>query len=98
MTLSSLLTALAVGVIVGLSGRWFVPAGRGVPFWVPLAVAIGAAMLGTVVGRFAGIDTAAVTRAEVLLQVIFAGAAVTLVAATADRRPTDRRYDVRGSR
>ena len=93
MTLSSLVTALAVGVVLGLGGRWIVPARRGVPFWVPLGVAVGAAVLGTVVGRLAGIDTPVVAPAEVGLQIGFAAVAVTVVAVTTDRRAPDRQYD-----
>jgi hypothetical protein len=93
MTISSLLTALAAGVALGLAGRFLVPAGRGVPFWVPLAVGIGAALLGTITARLAGVDTSGVSAVEVLLQAVFAGVAVALVAATADRRPSDARYD-----
>ncbi|WP_199517366.1 hypothetical protein [Nucisporomicrobium flavum] len=83
MTLSSLVTALAVGAVLGLGARWIL---RAVPFWVPLGVAVGAAVLGTVVGRLAGIDTSTVTALEVVLQVAFAAAAVTLVAMTGDVR------------
>ena len=86
MTISSLITALAVGTILGLGGRWLVPAGRAVPFWVPLAVAVCAAMLATVAVRLAGIDTTGVTTVEVIVQVIFALTGVGFVAATADRR------------
>ncbi|MEV4704324.1 hypothetical protein [Actinoplanes sp. NPDC049316] len=52
---------------------------------MPLGVAVGAAVLGTVVGRLAGIDTSAVTAIEVILQVAFAAAAVTVVAVTGVR-------------
>ena len=93
MTISSLVTALAIGTVLGVCGRWIVPAGRGVPFWVPLAVALGAAVLGTVVGRLAGVDSPGVSPVEVTLQVVFAAAGVSLVAATADHRPPDRHYD-----
>ncbi|AGL16424.1 hypothetical protein [Actinoplanes sp. N902-109] len=98
MTLSSLVIGLAVGVVLGLGGRWIVPASRAVPSWVLLGVAVGAAMLGTVIGRLAGIDAPGVTPAEVVLQVVFAAAAVTLTAGTADRRPADRPYGGRGRR
>ncbi|SNY25661.1 GlsB/YeaQ/YmgE family stress response membrane protein [Paractinoplanes atraurantiacus] len=86
MTVSSLVTALAVGAALGLGGRWIGPARRGTPFWVPLAVAVGAAMLATVVARLAGIDTVGVTVVEVVLQVVFAAIGVAFVAATGDRR------------
>lgn len=92
MTVSSLVIAVAVGTLVGLIGRWLLPADRRLPFWVPLAVAVGAAVLGTVIGRFAGIDDTGVSPVEVVLQILFAAVAVSLVVATADRRPPDRRY------
>ena len=98
MTITSLLTALAVGAVIGLAGRILMPAGRGIPFWVPLAVGIGAAVLGTVTARLAGVETPGVAAIELLLQIVFAGVAVALVAATADRRPSRRRYEARRNR
>ncbi|XVU20871.1 GlsB/YeaQ/YmgE family stress response membrane protein [Actinoplanes sp. CA-054009] len=86
MTVSSLVTALLVGAALGAGARWLLPATRGVPFWVPLAVAVGAAVLATVVARFAGVDTSGVAPVEVILQVVFAAAGIALVAGTADRR------------
>ncbi|WP_199516706.1 GlsB/YeaQ/YmgE family stress response membrane protein [Nucisporomicrobium flavum] len=98
MTLSSLFTAVALGVVVGFCGGWSVPAGRRLPFWVPLAVAMCAAMLGSVIAGIAGIDTSGVTPVELVLQGIFAAAAVSLVAGTAERRTPGHRYDPGGSR
>jgi hypothetical protein len=93
MTLSSLVTALAVGLVIGLGSRWIVPLVRGVPFWVPLAVAISTAMLGTVIARLAGVDTSGVSPVEVVMQVAFASSGVVAVAATTERREQDRRHD-----
>ncbi|MET8147081.1 hypothetical protein ACIBSW_12455 [Actinoplanes sp. NPDC049668] len=98
MTVSSLATAVAVGTLLGLIGRWTLPTGRRIPFWVPLALAVGAAVLGTVIGRLAGIDASGVSPMEVILQVVFAGAAVTLVVTTAEPRPSEGRHDVGGAR
>ncbi|WP_127507812.1 GlsB/YeaQ/YmgE family stress response membrane protein [Actinoplanes solisilvae] len=98
MTLSSLVTALAVGTVLGLGGRWIVPAGRVVPVWVTLAVGIGAAVLATVVARLAGVYNPGVSLVEVVLQVIFAASGVALVAATADRPYNNGRGNVRRSR
>ncbi|PRY20127.1 hypothetical protein [Pseudosporangium ferrugineum] len=99
MTISSLATAVAVGTLLGLCGRWAVPAGRSIPFWVPLAVAVGAAVLGSVVSHVVGIRATGISPLEVVLQVMCAGVAVTLVVATADRQPPEARpYDVSGSR
>ena len=96
VTITSLLTAMTIGIVIGLTGRFLVPAGRDIPFWVPLAVGVGAALLGTVTARLAGVDTSGVSAIEVLLQTVFAGIAVAMVAATADRRPSQRSYDRTG--
>lgn len=93
MTISSLIAALTIGAIIGVCARWFVPPNRGIPFWVLLAVAIGAAVLGSVIVRLAGVGDSALSLVEVVLQVTFATAGVTLVAATADRSPSNPRYD-----
>lgn len=93
MTISSLVAALTVGAVIGVCARWFLPPGRGIPFWVPLAVAIGAAVLGSVIARLAGVGGSGPGVVEVVLEVTFATTGVALVAATADRRPSDPRYD-----
>ncbi|MEV6489075.1 hypothetical protein AB0M20_10655 [Actinoplanes sp. NPDC051633] len=90
MTFSSLIAALAMGAIVGLGGRCLRSADRWVPIWLALAVGIGAAVFGTVVARLAGADGSGVGVAEIALQLAFAGLAVGLVWATADRHPADR--------
>ncbi|MCO8277653.1 GlsB/YeaQ/YmgE family stress response membrane protein [Actinoplanes sp. TRM 88003] len=91
MTVSSLFTAVAVGIVVGLGGRWIVPAGRTVPFWLPLSVAVGAAVFATVIARALGVDASQVSAVEVVMQVAFAISGVALVATTADQRRDDAR-------
>jgi small basic protein len=93
MTISSLVAALTVGAVIGVCARWFVTPDRGIPFWVPLAVAIGAAVLGSVTAHLAGMGDAALSVVEVILPVMFATVGVALVIATGDRRPNDSRYD-----
>ncbi|UQU62643.1 GlsB/YeaQ/YmgE family stress response membrane protein [Couchioplanes caeruleus] len=89
MTTSSLVTALAIGLAVGLSARWIPPRHHDTPWWLPVAVAVAAAMLATVVTHLTGARTTGVGATEVLLQVLFAATAVTLVAMTTDRRGKD---------
>ena len=96
MTGTSLLTAVTVGLTLGILARWLVPACRGVPFWLPLAVGVGAAILGTVAARLAGVDTSQVSPVELVLQVALAGLGVGAVALTADRQPPTGRYDKTG--
>ena len=91
MTGTSLIAALTVGLVLGLLARRLVPACRAVPFWLPPAVGVGAAVLGTVTARLAGVGTAQVSPVELILQVVAAGLGLGAVAATADR-PAPGRY------
>jgi uncharacterized membrane protein YeaQ/YmgE (transglycosylase-associated protein family) len=90
MTATSLISAVSVGLVLGILARWLVPACRNVPFWLPMAVGVGAALLGTVAARLAGINTSQVSPVELVLQVTLAGFGLGAVAATADRRPAGR--------
>ncbi len=92
MTASSLIAAVAVGLVLGVLAWWLVPACRRVPFWLPSAVGVGAAVLGTVIARLAGVDTSRVSPVELVLQVAVAALSLGVVAATADHRPPTNRY------
>jgi hypothetical protein len=91
MTISSLVTAIVLGALFGLGGHRLVPADRRVPFWVPLAAGIGAAVLGTIAARLGGVATPNVSLIEIVVQAVLAGLGVTGVILTADRHPTHRR-------
>jgi uncharacterized membrane protein YeaQ/YmgE (transglycosylase-associated protein family) len=95
VTGTSLITAVTVGLVVGVLVRWLVPACRGVPVWLPMAVGVGAAILGTVAARLAGVDTSQVSPVELVLQVVLAGMGVGAVALTADRQAPTNRYGKR---
>jgi hypothetical protein len=92
VTGTSLTTAVIVGLVLGVLVRWLVPVCRSVPFWLPMAVAVGAATLGTVAARLAGVDTSQVSPVELVLQVVFAGLGISAVALTADRQHPTSRY------
>src|SRR5688500_7934544 len=68
MTETSLLAALATGLLIGIVGYRVGRNTRLVPIWLPPAVGIGAALLATVVARRAGIDSLRVSPVEVGLQ------------------------------
>jgi hypothetical protein len=93
MTASSLLTALAVGLLIGVTGHWIGRTTRRLPLWLPPAVGVGAALLGTIAARLAGVDSVRVSPVEVGLQIALATLAVTVVVATTERRKTGDRYD-----
>lgn len=86
MTGNALIHALVVGVSVGILGRFVLP-GRDAPVWLAIAVGLGAALLGTITARVAGVDVAAPSALRLAVQAGFAGAAVTLAVVTARRTP-----------
>lgn len=87
MTAASLGMAVTVGLVLGLLVGWLVPACRAVPFWLPVAVGVGAAIFGTVAARLARVDTSWLSPVELALQVLLAGLGLAAVAVTVERKP-----------
>jgi len=87
MTVTSLATAVVVGVALGIAGALV---RRSVPFWLPAAVGVGAAVFATVVARIAADLPSGFSPAELGLQVVFAAGGVAVVVATADRRTPEK--------
>lgn len=87
MTGNALIHALAVGVAVGVLGRLVLPGRAAAPLWLTVAVGLGAALLGTITARVAGVDVAEPSVLRLVVQAGFAGAAVVLAVATAGRAP-----------
>jgi uncharacterized membrane protein YeaQ/YmgE (transglycosylase-associated protein family) len=87
MTVTGIISALVVGLIIGALGRLVVPLVRPIPIWLTIVVGIVAALLGTMlanaleVGNTNGIDWI-----EVLFQVVFASIGVAIVAGVYGRR------------
>ena len=88
MTVTGIITALIVGLIVGALGRLVVPGRQGMSIWVTMAIGVVAALLGTVLANAVGIatDTPGVDWGELLVQVLLAAAGVALVAGVSGRR------------
>ncbi|MET8351679.1 GlsB/YeaQ/YmgE family stress response membrane protein [Micromonospora sp. NPDC005206] len=89
MTVTGLVTALLVGVTIGLFGRLVIPGRREAPIWLTVAVGVVAALAGTIVARLAGVDTRAPNVLAVLIQVGLAGIGVVLVVASAKSERCD---------
>ncbi|SCF13029.1 hypothetical protein GA0070607_5899 [Micromonospora coriariae] len=89
MTITGLVTALLVGVTIGLLGRLVTPGRREAPIWLTVAVGVVAALAGSIVARLAGVDTGALSLLAVLVQVSLAGIGVVLVVATARSERSD---------
>ncbi|EEP71213.1 GlsB/YeaQ/YmgE family stress response membrane protein [Micromonospora sp. KC207] len=93
MTVTGIITALIVGLIVGALGRLVVPGRQNMPIWLHMLVGVGAALLGTVLAQAIGVstDTRGVDWGELLVQVVVAAIAVAVVAGLGGRRSVTHR-------
>jgi uncharacterized membrane protein YeaQ/YmgE (transglycosylase-associated protein family) len=87
MTVTGIITALIVGLIIGALGRLVVPGKQNIPIWLTMVIGVVAALLGTVIARAVGVaDTKGVDWIELLFQVVLAAIGVALVAGVGSRR------------
>jgi uncharacterized membrane protein YeaQ/YmgE (transglycosylase-associated protein family) len=82
MTITGILSALLVGIVVGALGRLVVPGRQNIPIWLTIVVGIIAAFLGTALARALGIptETNGIDWLELLVQVVLAAIGVAIVA------------------
>ena len=90
MTITSIITAILIGIVVGILGRLALPGKQPIGMLVTILVGIVAAFIGTAIARALGIPTATngVDWLELLVQVIVAAIGVALVASLMGRRRT----------
>jgi uncharacterized membrane protein YeaQ/YmgE (transglycosylase-associated protein family) len=87
MTVTGIITALIVGLIIGALGRLVVPGKQNIPIWLTLVIGVVAALLGTVIARAVGVaDTKGFDWTELLFQIVLAAIGVALVAGVGSRR------------
>jgi uncharacterized membrane protein YeaQ/YmgE (transglycosylase-associated protein family) len=87
VTVTGIISALIVGLIIGALGRLVVPGRQSIPIWLTIVIGIGAALLGTAIARATGVaDTSGVDWIEVFIQVGLAAIGVALVARIGSRR------------
>ena len=92
MTVTGIITALIVGLIIGALGRLVVPGKQNIPIWLTMLIGVGAALLGTVLARAMGIatETNGIDWTELLIQVVLAAIGVALVVGVSGRRRVTR--------
>jgi uncharacterized membrane protein YeaQ/YmgE (transglycosylase-associated protein family) len=87
MTITGIVWALVIGLIIGALGRLVVPGKQNIPLWLTLVIGVVAALLGTVLARAIGVaDTKGFDWWEFIFQVGFAAIGVALVAGAGSRR------------
>lgn len=94
MTVTGIITALIVGLIIGALGRLVVPGRQNIPIWLTMVIGVVAALIGTVLARALGIatETNGIDWLELLVQVALAAIGVALVAGFWSRSRTRRTY------
>jgi uncharacterized membrane protein YeaQ/YmgE (transglycosylase-associated protein family) len=79
--IGGVISALIVGLIIGLLGKLIAPGKQAIPIWLTIIVGIVAAFLGTFIARALGVeDTPGIDWIEIIVQVIIAAIGVSLVA------------------
>lgn len=87
MTVTGIISALIIGLIVGALGRLVVPGRQNIPIWLTMLIGVGAALLGSAIARAAGVaETAGVDWVEIFIQVALAALGVALTVGLAGRR------------
>jgi uncharacterized membrane protein YeaQ/YmgE (transglycosylase-associated protein family) len=91
MTVTGIITALIVGLIIGALGRLVVPGKQNIPIWLTMLIGVGAALLGTVIARSMNLaNTNGFDWIELLIQVLLAAVGVALVVGLGGRRGVTR--------
>ena len=88
MTVTGIITAIIVGLIVGALGRLVVPGRQNMSILLTMVIGVVAALLGTVLANAIGIstDTPGIDWGELVVQVILAAIGVGIVAGVSGRR------------
>ncbi|ANN14363.1 transglycosylase [Amycolatopsis orientalis] len=91
MTVTGIITAIVVGLILGVLGRFFAPGKQSIPIWLTIIVGIIAAFLGTWIARGLGYaDTKGFDWLELITQIVVAAVGVALAANLYGRRGVTR--------
>jgi len=90
MTITGIISAILIGIVVGVLGRLALPGKQPIGMLLTILVGIVSAFLGTALARAIGIPTitGGVDWLELLVQVVVAAAGVALLAALMGRRKT----------
>jgi len=91
MTVAGIVSALIVGLIIGVLGRLVAPGKQSIPIWLTILIGIIAAFIGTAIARGLGYaDTDGIDWLEVLTQVVLAAIGVSIAAGAYGRRGVTR--------
>jgi uncharacterized membrane protein YeaQ/YmgE (transglycosylase-associated protein family) len=91
VTVTGIITAIIVGIIIGALGRLVVPGKQPIPIWLTIVIGIVAAFIGSFLARELGLATGSgFNIGELILQVVVAAIGVFLVTGLYGRRSVHR--------
>lgn len=91
MTVSGIISAIVIGLILGLLGRLVAPGKQAIPIWLTILVGIVAAFVGTAIARGVGYaNTNGIDWLEIITQVVLAAIGVSIAAGIYGRRSIHR--------
>jgi uncharacterized membrane protein YeaQ/YmgE (transglycosylase-associated protein family) len=84
MTVTGIISAIIVGLIIGALGRLVLPGKQDIPIWLTAVIGVVAALIGTfIVGGLS--DTKGFDWIELLVQVVLAAVGVALISGVRGR-------------
>ena len=87
MDIAGVLSAIVIGLVLGVVGRMVAPGAQRIPIWLTIVVGIIAAFIGTAIARAFGVEnTPGIDWIEVIVQIIVAAIGVSIAAAVMGRR------------
>jgi uncharacterized membrane protein YeaQ/YmgE (transglycosylase-associated protein family) len=88
MTITGVISAIVVGLIIGALGRLVVPGKQPIPIWLTIVIGIVAAFIGGFIAGALGYSNAngGIPWIEIIIQVIVAAIGVAIVAGAYGRR------------
>ena len=89
MEIAGIISALIIGLVIGILGRLVVPGRQSIPIWLTIVIGIIAAFIGTAIAVAVGVaDTKGIDWIEVVIQVVVAAVGVAIAAGLYGRRGT----------
>jgi uncharacterized membrane protein YeaQ/YmgE (transglycosylase-associated protein family) len=88
MTITGIISAIIIGLIIGALGRLVVPGKQGIPIWLTIIIGIIAAFIGAAIANAIGYANAngGIPWIEIIIQVIIAAIGVSIAAGAYARR------------
>ena len=81
MTVTGIISAIIVGLIIGALGRLVLPGRQAIPIWLTILIGIAAAIVGTLLAAAIGVArTRGIDWIELLIQIALAAVGVSLIA------------------